>query len=144
METYLSKPPRLINYTEEGGHWFQRLDDGGTFVLTKDDMKHEEDIHIRPEHYMPGYNPIWCYNWKILELQAEDEIGAKAYFSSLTLEQLILIQEIENLYLELKDEVNLVDKMSQLEKEVWKQNNPTLIEKVEKCLAWKNLGIISL
>ena len=142
METYLSKPPRLINYTEEGGHWYQRLSDGGTYVLTKEDMKQAEDGYIRPEHTMPGYDPVWCYNWKIFELQVEDEKKASNYLRSLNPEQLILIQEMENLYLELKTEVDLVDKMGLLEKEIWKQENPTLIEKVERCLVWKNLGVI--
>ncbi len=143
METRYFKPSRLINYTDEGGHWYQRLSDGGTYILTKEDMKHEEDFHIRPEHHMPGYDPIWCYNWKIFELQVEDELKAKTYFNSLSQEQLILIQDMELLYSELKEEVDTFDKMASLEQEVWMLSNPLLANKMSKCLAWKHLGLVS-
>ncbi len=142
-ETRFTKPPRLIAYTEEGGHWYRRLDDGGTFILTKDELKYFERLHINPELQMPGYDPIWSYNWKQLQLKAEETSRVDTYLNTLTGEQLTLLRDMETLYREFKTIVEEVDKMSPLEQEVWKQNNPECVDRVLKCLAWKNFGLIS-
>ena len=54
---------RIIGYTEDGSHWYQKVD-STVILIPKEVMKETEDLHIRPEHGMPGYDPIWEYNWK--------------------------------------------------------------------------------
>lgn len=73
---------KLIGYTDEGGHWYKKRD-GTVVYISKAVTRKDEDVHIRPEHGMPGYDPIWEYNWYRLG----EEIEQRAWFESLTDEQ---------------------------------------------------------
>jgi len=85
--TPTNRPPVLFAYTEEGGHWY-RHPDGSTFHLTKGELKQTEDLHIRPEHQMPGYDSISAYGLKKLILEAEDYQKVKTFLSTLTPDQI--------------------------------------------------------
>lgn len=62
---------------------------GNPFFTTKEEMKRAEDIRIRPEHGMPGYDPIWEYNW----YHIGQGIKERAFIKSLTPEQINQLKE---------------------------------------------------
>lgn len=81
-------PAKLWRVTSEGGHWYLSQS-GNPFFITKEEMKQAEDVHIRPEHGMPGYDPIWSYNWYHIGQRIEE----RAWLASLTPEQIIQLKE---------------------------------------------------
>lgn len=80
-------PAKLMAYTKDGSHWYLKTDD--TLVLIpKEVMKECEDLHIRPEHGMPGYDPISSYNWAKICEEIDQRALAEKLFGNLTPEQI--------------------------------------------------------
>ncbi len=73
---------KLIAYNKNGDHFYRKTD-GTTVLISRELMKECEDLHIRPEHNMPGYDPIWEYNWHRLG----EELEQRKWFELLTDEQ---------------------------------------------------------
>jgi hypothetical protein len=86
-----AQQPKLVGYTEEGGHWYQ-LASNTPFLLTKAQMKVYEKAHINPELTMPNYDPLWSHHWRVRMFKASAELKAYQFLKSLSSEQL---QELE-------------------------------------------------
>jgi hypothetical protein len=76
------KRAKLVAYNDNGGHFYKKTD-GSIILISKDLMKEQEDLHIRPEHGWPGYDPVWAYNW----IKIGEDIDRRSWFESLTDEQ---------------------------------------------------------
>lgn len=85
-------PARLFGYTEEGGHWY-RKSDGSIFILTRETMQQDEDVHIRPEHGWTYYNPTEDYNRAFMYDEVDRRGQIEDFLRSLTQEQLGQLKE---------------------------------------------------
>ena len=83
---------KLFAVTEEGGHWYQKADHS-VILITKETMKECEDLHIRPEHNTPGYDPIWEYNWDRICSEIDERAKAEKFLTSLTPVQIQQLKE---------------------------------------------------
>jgi hypothetical protein len=81
---------RLIGYTEDGSHWYQKSD-GTVCLISKEIMKSDEDAHLRPNP--PGYDPIWSYNWYLLGEEIDKRYQMEKFLNALTPEQLNQLKE---------------------------------------------------
>ena len=84
----LTKPSKstLIGYTDDGSHWY-RAPAGHTYYMSKEKMKEQEHYYTNPELMLPGYDPIWSYNWYHICKELDKRATIKAFIETLTSEQ---------------------------------------------------------
>lgn len=93
-EVYQPKcaPPRLIGYTEEGAHWYQKAN-GSVVLISKEIMKEGEDVHLRPKHGWAHYDPTEEYNWILLWEEVDKRAQAEDFLRTLSPGQINQLKE---------------------------------------------------